>query len=52
VYSNNGAPTPTWHMIASGPRSGTTVTVPSVALGGSQTLNFQPGQQSVAISCL
>ena len=51
VYSHNGGPTPIWHMIASGSRSGTTVTVPSVSLGASQTLNFQPGQQSVAISC-
>ncbi|TAM88825.1 hypothetical protein EPN42_08610 [bacterium] len=50
VYAKNGGSSPTWNSIgASGAISGTTVTLNPVAISG--TVDFQPGQQIIAIAC-
>lgn len=50
VYAKNGGSTITWNAIgASGAVSGTTVTINPAAISG--TVDFQPGQQIIAIAC-
>ncbi len=52
AYSGNGSGSLSWQSVSStGTISGTSVTVPSSTLSGSSTLDFQPGQQVVAVSC-
>jgi len=50
VYANNGGGL-AWGSVATGTPSGNSVTIPATALGGSSTLDFQPGQQVIAVSC-
>ncbi len=52
VYSNNGGSSTTWNSVAGGGTiSGTTATIPPVALTGSMTVDFQSGQQIIAVAC-
>ncbi len=51
VYANNGGSSLTWNSVATGVPSGNSVTIPAAALGGSSTLDFEPGQQIIAVSC-
>ncbi len=52
VYVKNGGSTLTWNAVATGGTiSGTTATIPSVALSGGMTVDFQSGQQIVAVAC-
>ena len=50
VYANNGSGL-MWGSVATGTPSGNSVTINATPLGGSSTLDFEPGQQIIAISC-
>lgn len=52
VYSNNNGTSLTWGSVATGTPSGNSVTINPASLGGgSSTLDIQPGQQIIAVSC-
>ncbi|MGC2128473.1 MAG: hypothetical protein WA629_00130 [Candidatus Aquilonibacter sp.] len=51
VYANNGGSSLTWNSVATGTPSGNSVTINATPLGGSSTLDFEPGQQIIAVSC-
>jgi hypothetical protein len=50
VFSNNGGGS-AWGSVATGTPAGNSVTIPPTAIGGSSTLDLEPGQQLVAVSC-
>lgn len=52
VYSSNGSSTTTWNAVATGGTiSGNATTIPPVALVAPMTVDFQPGQQIIAVAC-
>lgn len=52
VYANAGGGTPSWHSVATGGViAGAVATIQPTSLSGSDTLDFQPGQQMAAVSC-
>lgn len=51
VYANNNGTGLAWNSVATGAPAGNSVTIPATALGGSSTLDLNPGQQIIAVSC-